>query len=233
MDGVRPAIYRFGPFQLDLGQRLLLRGGDAVPLTPKAFDTLAVLVARPGRIIDKAELLKLVWPDTFVEENNLTQNISVLRKVFGGGDYIETIPRRGYRFLMDVADASAPVASEPDPHQTPLRAPSHRSRSAWAWGLLVMAAVALLAIYASRKIRDGGNPDHRIDSLVVLPFVNLNGNQGNEYFSDGLTEELTNAVAHLAGLRVVARTTAFHFKGKAQDIRSLARQLHVSAVLEG
>ena len=70
--------------------------------------------------------------------------------------------------------------------------------------------------------------DYRVDSLVVLPFVNLTANPKDEYFSDGLTEELTNAVAHLEGLRVVARTTAFQFKGKARDIRSIAKQLHVN-----
>src|SRR6266852_9994414 len=114
LDGVRPRIYRFGPFEIDLEQRLLFRAGDSIPLTPKAFDTLAVLVARQGKVVDKAELLKLVWPDTFVEENNLTQNISALRKILGAEDYIETIPRRGYRFLMSVQDVIAPeIAAEP------------------------------------------------------------------------------------------------------------------------
>src|SRR5713101_2423570 len=115
VDEVRPRIYRFGPFEIDLDQRLLLRAGDSVPLTPKAFDTLAVLIARPGKVVDKAELLKLVWPDTFVEENNLTQNISALRKVFGEGDYIETIPRRGYRFLMEVEDVPAAATARAGP----------------------------------------------------------------------------------------------------------------------
>jgi TolB-like protein/DNA-binding winged helix-turn-helix (wHTH) protein/Tfp pilus assembly protein PilF len=228
----RPTIYRFGLFELDLEQRVLLRAGDAVPLTPKAFDTLAVLAVRPGKVVDKTELLRLVWPDTFVEENNLTQNISVLRKVLGEGDYIETIPRRGYRFSMEVEDVSAAVAMGPDPQPNPVTAPSHRSRSLWVWGASVMAATAILAFYASRRIPNDGN-SNQVDSLVVLPFVNLSPDQENEYFSDGLTEELTNAVAHIGGLRVVARTSAFQFKGKAQDIRSIARQLHVSTVLEG
>lgn len=102
VDDAGPKIYRFGPFEIDLRQRVLLRAGTAVPLTPKAFDTLAVLVARPGRVLGKAELLKLVWRDTFVEENNLTQNISALRKILGEEGYIATVPRRGYRFTKDV-----------------------------------------------------------------------------------------------------------------------------------
>src|SRR5882724_8300915 len=233
MDEVRPRIYRFGPFEIDFEQRLLLRAGNSVPLTPKAFDTLAVLVARHGKLVDKEELFRLVWPDTFVEENNLTQNISVLRKVFGEGDYIETIPRRGYRFLMKVEDVSALATAPVDSQPRPPPVLGRKSRSTWIWRVLAIAAIAVLAIYASRRIRDAGRVDHRVDSLVVLPFVNLTAQPEDEYFSDGLTEELTKALAHLQGVRVVARTTAFQFKGKARDIRSIAEQLHVSAVLEG
>jgi adenylate cyclase len=96
-----------------------------------------------------------------------------------------------------------------------------------------VAAVALIVFFAVEKIRGAGRPKYQVDSLVVLPFVNMTANPENEYFSDGLTEELTNSVAHLDGLRVIARTTAFQFKGKARDIRSIAEQLHVKAVLEG
>src|SRR5437763_24645 len=110
MSDLSSKIYTFGPFRIDFDQRRLSRAGDSVPLTPKAFDTLAVLVERQGRIVDKAELLKLVWPDAFVEENNLTQNISALRKAFGDQGYIETIPRRGYRFMVEVEAASASYA---------------------------------------------------------------------------------------------------------------------------
>src|SRR5216684_6020767 len=122
VDEVRPRIYRFGPFEIDLEQRLLFRAGDSIPLTPKAFDTLAVLVARQGKLVDKAELLKLVWPETFVEENNLTQNISLLRKVLGEGEYIETIPRRGYRFVMMVEDL--PAVSAPPADSEFIQSPS-------------------------------------------------------------------------------------------------------------
>jgi DNA-binding winged helix-turn-helix (wHTH) protein len=108
VDDAGPKIYRFGPFEIDLRRRVLLRAGKAVPLTPKVFDTLAVLVARPGRVMERAELLKLVWRETFVEENNLTQNISALRKVLGEKEYIATVPRRGYRFTTDVEAVAAP-----------------------------------------------------------------------------------------------------------------------------
>src|ERR1700723_1922837 len=108
-----PKIHRFGCFELDLEQRLLCRAGEAVPLTPESFDTLVVLVERKGKVVDKAELLRLVWPDTFVEENNLTQNISSLRKAFGNESFIETIPRRGYCFLADVTDIPIQETGQP------------------------------------------------------------------------------------------------------------------------
>jgi Tol biopolymer transport system component/DNA-binding winged helix-turn-helix (wHTH) protein len=99
-------IYEFGPFRLDAGEHLLLRDGEAVPLTPKAFDLLVALIERHGRLLEKEELLKKVWPDTFVEEANLASNISQLRKALGDGEngqrFIETAPKRGYRFVANV-----------------------------------------------------------------------------------------------------------------------------------
>ena len=99
-------LYEFGPFRLDVGERLLIREGRTVPLPPKVFDTLLTLVENSGRILGKEELMQLLWPNTFVEESNLTQNISQLRRALseGNGDaqYIETIPKRGYRFAADV-----------------------------------------------------------------------------------------------------------------------------------
>jgi DNA-binding winged helix-turn-helix (wHTH) protein/pimeloyl-ACP methyl ester carboxylesterase len=96
-------LYEFGPFQVDAAERLLLRDGEPVSLTPKAFDTLLILVENSGHALGKDELMRRVWPDTFVEENNLSQNISLLRKALGdGAKYIETVPRLGYRFMAKV-----------------------------------------------------------------------------------------------------------------------------------
>src|SRR5215472_4654735 len=98
-------LYEFGPFRLDARERLLLREGEAVPLTPKAFETLLLLVESGGHTVEKDELMKRLWPDTFVEEANLTNNISLLRKALDeapGLEYIKTVPRRGYRFVAAV-----------------------------------------------------------------------------------------------------------------------------------
>lgn len=99
-------LYEFGSFRLDVAERLLLRDGEGVPLTPKAFDLLLALLQQPGRLVEKEALLKAVWPDSFVEENNLADNISRLRKALGEGEngqkFIETVPKRGYRFVAEV-----------------------------------------------------------------------------------------------------------------------------------
>lgn len=95
-------FYEFGPFHLDVNERLLMREGRMVPLSPKVFDTLLVLVENGGRILGKDELMQMIWPDTFVEESNLTHNISQIRRALGDGEYIETVPRRGYRFVFQV-----------------------------------------------------------------------------------------------------------------------------------
>ena len=128
-----PQIYAFGPYRLELTTRRLLRDGEPVALTPKAFDVLAALIERRDRVVDKAELMKLVWPDSFVEEANLSQTIFVLRKTLGddanGRPFIDTVPRRGYRFA-----AEAHTTSEP-----PMR-----PRTA-VWGAAAVAAVILVS----------------------------------------------------------------------------------------
>src|SRR5499426_4626178 len=112
-------IYEFGPYRLDAAERLLSRDGEVVPLQPKVFELLLALAERPGRLLEKDELMKAVWPDTVVEEVNLANNISILRKTMGanGQQYIETAPKRGYRFVAEVRevgrDGLAPTAQLP------------------------------------------------------------------------------------------------------------------------
>ena len=158
--------YEFGPYRIDTGERLLYRDGELIPLPPKVVGTLLVLVGNAGRMVDKADLMKAVWPDTFVEEGALTRNISLLRKTLGDtGDeaaYIETIPRRGYRFVAPVrtvgaaetasGDPGAPAETQPSAQQ-PAEPPSPASRFAprlttkWMMlaGILLLAALAAIA----------------------------------------------------------------------------------------
>ena len=105
----KPTSSQFGPFLIDVGERMLRRDGEPVPLTPKAFDVLVALLERPGQLITKEELLQKVWPETFVEESNLAYNVFALRKALGdtaeNSQYIETVPKKGYRFRATVIPA--------------------------------------------------------------------------------------------------------------------------------
>jgi TolB-like protein/DNA-binding winged helix-turn-helix (wHTH) protein/Tfp pilus assembly protein PilF len=264
-------FYEFRPFRLDPEQHLLTRNGEAISLTPKAFETLRILVEKNRQVLSKEELMNQIWPETFVEEGNLTFNISVLRKALGkrpdGCPYIETVPKYGYRFsdgVSIVQDESAHLViqehsrshvlieeeiqeevpqhdwslSETD-RTTPLVSTSGESIRLRRWlpFLVGGALAALLAVLVALDIPDmrGRVPDGKSTkpSVVVLPFVNLSSEKDQEYFSDGLTDELINALSKLEGLNVVARTSAFKFKGKAEDVRRVGALLNVGLVLEG
>ena len=237
-------LYEFGPFRIDTVDRLLLCGSEKIPLTPKAADTLLVLVANSGRVLEKDEIIKSVWPDTFVEEGALARNISTLRKALGDGmedfRYIETIPKRGYRFVAPVKDLTAPVppkdiAGEEDIAgkaqqlvQEPLQ-----ERRVWrvVWiisvGLLILAAIAAF-FWRQSHVRPV------IRSLAVLPLDNPSHDPAQEYFADGMTEELINSLAKIEALRVISRTSAFTYKGiKNKSLPQIARELNVDAVVEG
>ena len=190
MDARKPDIYEFDDFRLDASERTLTRCGKNIALTPRVFETLLYLVRHRGRVLPKDELMQEIWPDATVEENNLNQNISTLRRFFGetrGEDrFIVTVPGRGYRFVASVKVSTAQATAE-SPSRT----------------------------------------------IAVLPFVNMSADAENEYFCDGLAEELLNALSKVDGMRVAARTSSFAFKGKDTPIMDIGRTLAVSAILEG
>lgn len=202
-------IYEFGPFRLDPLERRLLHKGQPITLTPKAFETLVVLVERSGHVVGKDELMSAVWPDAHVEESNLTQNIFTLRKVLDAhGDsssYIETVPKRGYRFTATVRKGSGlePVRTGP------------------------LAALSQ-GIQTERRGKGGA-----LKSLAVLPLVNASADPNAEYLSDGITESIINSLSQLRGLRVMARSTVFRYKGQEVDPQEVGRALGVRAVLTG
>jgi TolB-like protein/DNA-binding winged helix-turn-helix (wHTH) protein len=218
--GPRP-FYAFGPYRLDRETRLLTRDGSLVPLTPKVVDVLLLLVENRDRLVEKQELMRAVWPDSFVEESNLTQSISVLRKTLGsdagGQPYIETIPKRGYRFVTPVAEAPAQGLAK------------RRTRSALA--LLALGVVLAGTTAYLLKSRGPSIPD--IHSVVVLPLRNLSGDPEQEYFADGITAALIGKLAKLGQLRVISYTSAMHYKGTTERLPEVARELKVDAVVEG
>lgn len=230
-------LFEFGTFRLDPGERLLLRAGEPVPLTPKAFDLLLVLVKDAGHLLEKEALMKAVWPDSFVEENNLADNISRLRKALNDGEngqrFIETVPKRGYRFVADVketngatsASVETPVSAE-FPTAPPIQSHSVLRKYFWvvvAFGV-VIATVLGIAIY------NRFNSAPRAESLAVIPF---SSEAETEYLSDGISESLINNLSNLSNLRVTARTTAFSYKGTERTPQQIGKELNVSNVLTG
>ena len=157
--------------------------------------------------------MKIVWPDTFVEEGALARNISALRKALGddaeSSQYVETIPKRGYRFIATVKDLS--VAAPPEAIVPPKKKHASFRWVAWlvAGALLILAAVVA---FPSLNRRFGARPPN-ISSLAVLPLNNLSNDPAQEYFADGMTEELINSLAKIEALRVISRTSAMTYKG--------------------
>ena len=198
--------YEFAGFLLDPAEQILLReNGEPVPLTPKAFLTLLVLLQNSGRTVEKEELLRTVWPGTFVEEGNLTVTIFMLRKSLGEGrnehKYIKTVPRRGYRFV-------APV------REVPSLEPSRRK--------LERLNTAQGAAGAEERV-----------SVAILPLLNLSGDASAEYLSDGITESIINSLSRLPSLRVLAWSTVSRYKGLDVDPQSVGSEMNVRAVLTG
>jgi len=237
MRRLEKVIYEFGPFRVDSAQHLLFRKDEVISLAPKAVETLVVLVENHGRLVEKDELMKAVWPDTFVEEANLTVHISALRKALqyeaNGDSYIETVPRRGYRFV-------APLLERPEPTNAPSSPPPEPTRSGWRWlaiglGLLIASCVLVLALLGWQIVRRHKTdaPARQVRALAVLPLKNLSGDPSQEYLADGLTEALVTDLAKVRSLRVISRTTAMSYKNTNKKLPEIARELNVDGVMEG
>lgn len=218
-------FYEFGSFRLDPQKRLLLRDGEPVPLTPKTFETLLVLVQNSGQSISRDELMKMVWPDSFVEESNLTQNIFILRKALGSDKrYIVTLPGRGYQFVEPVREVEEKSGGEseapaPETHSgeeaagTAGRPRRSLPAALGMLALLVGAAIAGLLLYGGHNPRGqssaiptaGAAPPVPVRrSLAVLGFRNLSGRAQDQWLSTAFGEMLTTELAAGGKLRIVA-----------------------------
>jgi len=278
-------FYKFDPFVLDVEERVLLCDGRPVPLTPKVFETLLLLVQNQGCVVSKQKILDTLWPDVFVEESNITFNITMLRKVLGDTKrehlYIETVQRRGYRFIahleepldssvatsqipstrVEAADSQLIVGSEefksdsglvkrPEielpgagKSDNTLRAKTARETSRTSrWKTLLAAAavaVVLIAVGGLLLLRHRSSARSQPDAgrlmLAVLPFQNLTGDAAQDYFSDGLTEEMITQLGNLDPdhLGVIARTSVMHYKNNQEPMDQIGRELQVQYVLEG
>src|SRR5215469_11358832 len=199
-------VYEFGDFRLLAAERRLTArtDGRSIELTQKALDALHFLVQHRGELLDKSTLIAAVWPNVVVEENNLNQVISTLRRALGDGSggrrFIVTVPGRGYQFV-------APVREVREVREAALSAQQ--------------PAPTAPATTAMRK------------SIAVLPFASLSSDPEKDYFGDGIAEELIHLLARVPGLEVPARTSSFAYKGRNIDVRQIARELGVGMLLEG
>ena len=233
----KPTV-EFGPFSLNRGKRLLMRNGDAVPLAPKVFETLRVLVENRGRVISKDELLDQVWGGTSVEEGGLTRNVSILRKTLGekpdDHQFIVTVPGRGYQFVAAVNETAVTEQPPANERSVPVRQ-NGRAGDSHARSWLALAGLTVLAvggtIYIVRPVATTARP--AITSLAVLPLNNLSGDPSQDYFAEGMTEALIGNLAPISALRVVSRTSVMRFKGTRTSLPEIARELKVDAVIEG
>src|ERR1017187_164140 len=224
-------LYEFGPFRYDAAQRLLFRGGDLVPLVPKALETLHVLLERRGSLVEKSELMKLVWPDTNVEDVGLARNISLLRKALEDeseeNPYIETIPRRGYRFAAQVSIVEPANVPPPDPRQ-----PSSR-RLRWFLlpvCLLAVGAFVYYQFYVPSRYLPKGN---RSASLAVVPFECLCPGMDGDRFSQGFNEVLVADLSKLGGVQVVSPSTVRRHQRMGVSMGLMGRLLGLEVLIEG
>jgi adenylate cyclase len=193
-------VYAFGSFRLDSSAEILFRGADPMPVGRRAVAVLRALIERPGVPVSKDALIHAAWPGLAVEEGNLTVQIAALRRVLGeepGADrWIETLPRRGYRFVGAVTASNGSVVSTP--------------------------ASAGVATLLSDK-----------PSIAVLPFQNMSDAPDQDYFADGMVEDIITALSNIRRLLVIARNSSFTYKGRAVDVRQVGKELGVLYVLEG
>jgi len=230
------ASYEFGPFRLDPSERVLLRHGERVTLTPKVFDTLLALVQSRGKLLEKEALMRLVWPDmAFVEEGNLKNNIFVLRKALGetaDQRYIETVPKRGYRFIAEVRqvwDAAAGPMAEP---QAGTRAvPVTRFDARLAAGIVLVALIAAASWWTWRRLQP--RPRSGVESLAVLPFKPVSEDPDTAHLGLGLTDSLIMRLGSLRRMRVRPTSAVMKYANPKQNPLAAGSEQRVDAVLEG
>jgi TolB-like protein/DNA-binding winged helix-turn-helix (wHTH) protein/cytochrome c-type biogenesis protein CcmH/NrfG len=228
---------RFDRYVLDLDRGSLLLDGNEVALRPKTFAVLRHLVENSGRLVSKEELFAAVWPNLVITDDALVQSVGELRRALGddGSRLIRTIPRRGYRFESEVSVLTAAGETAPE---APPAAAEPRGAARWRLGLLAVALTVLLAVaalwvgtgdrFAMRSPEPGAKP-----AIAVLPFVDHSDEPGREYFADGLTQDIINALGRFSALTVVSWNAVLPYKNKAMSPEKVGRGLTVAYVVEG
>ncbi|MGB8591767.1 MAG: winged helix-turn-helix domain-containing protein [Candidatus Acidiferrales bacterium] len=248
----RARIVRFGTFEADLNTRELRKSGIRIKIHGQPFEVLAMLLERPGESVPREELQQRLWPtDTFVDfDHGVNTAINRLREALGDSAenprFIETVPRHGYRFIGPVespvaapagsTDIRAEASSSGESAAGAVAASRVSGRRAKILAVALVVAVALLAALSSNRVRERlfGRPSPpRIQSLAVLPLVNLSGNPDQDYFADGMTEALITDLGKIGALRVISRTSVMQYKDTKRPLPEIARELNVDALVEG
>jgi DNA-binding winged helix-turn-helix (wHTH) protein/TolB-like protein/Tfp pilus assembly protein PilF len=256
-------IYEFGPFRLIPAERQLFRDEQLVSLKPKSFDLLVVLVENKGRLIEKEELMRRIWPESFVEEANLSVNVSALRRALGEGpedhQYVETVPRHGYRFVAEVKErweresaapavdgnnlsagletesATAIAITTPASRSTSPRSPF--SRRGWVLttiGLILMAG--LIVGLNVKRLRDRNRSNAvsmGVRSLAILPLENVSGDVSQDYFATGITDALIAGISKIRVLRVMSRQAVTKYSNSGKSPAEIGQELRLDAVIAG
>ena len=248
------SVYRFGPYHVDIPAGQLRKRGTKVRLAGQPFDILVMLLEHAGQVVTREEIQRRLWSkETFGDfENGLNKAINKLREALADCAerpvYVETLPRRGYRFIAAVTAMEVDVeplrglqiTTEPalvmPAGKTTMSSAGRKGfrRRTLAWlslGLFIAAAASVI-IYRNQK-RVADPPLKPIQGLVVLPLKNLSGDPSHEYFAEGITDEIITELAKLAGPKVISRTSTMQFKGVHKTVREIARELNVDAVVEG
>jgi len=237
-------MVQFGVFELDLRTRQLTKKGAKIRLARQPIEVLSLLLERPGEIVTREELRRRLWQsDVFVDfDHGLNKSIQKLREALGdpavSPRYIETIPRVGYRFIGPVSETTETLESTPDreiPQAQNLdpNPPAGVGGSKRARWVVMAACVAAMALAAGWLIHWRLRASQPIQSLAVLPLDNLSGDSSQDYFADGMTDELITMLAKDSTLRIVSRTSVMQYRGARRPLTEIARALHADAIVEG
>src|SRR6202140_2271866 len=244
---------RFGVFELDRHAGELRKHGLRVRLQEQPFHILAMLLEHPGEVVTREELQKKLWPaDTFVDfDHGLNKAISKIREALGDSaespPFVETVARRGYRFLAEVRPADAASVRSPELatqlHPEPgsgdradLTGKSAKPKQllpSLGWKISAFVVFLLTASLAAWKLHSGNRPPIVIRSLAVLPLESLSNDASQDYFADGMTDELISGLGQISALRVISRPSVMAYKHVRKPLPQIARELNVDAVVEG
>jgi TolB-like protein/DNA-binding winged helix-turn-helix (wHTH) protein len=236
----RRVIYQFHDCELDTERLEFRRNGIAQSLEPQVFRLLAHLIENRHRVVTRNELYETIWNGRVVAESALYSRIKSVRAAIGDDepDPIRTVSRTGYQFVAEVAEGAAAANEITAPQATadPAEAPQPDQPPKRRWGAVAAVATVaalLLAIALNRQWISTPAVASAVPTIAVLPFLDMSPGKDHEYFVDGLTEELTDHLSRIPGLRVVARTSTFAYKGRHEDLRTVAQTLGVQNLLEG